>query len=87
MALFVGISHPTKKNPDPEGKKSRIPGIKIPKLKKIPKPGDKNHETQKIPNPGDLKKIPKKFRCSESRKNDVTIVSDQRFGISRKNKS
>ena len=73
--LFVGISHPTKKNLDPgdkkspgypEGEKSRknpesrgfcinpgdfakIPGIKIPKLRKIPNPGDKNPETKKNP--------------------------------------
>ena len=48
--LFVGISHATK-NPDPGDKNPRdilkvknpekIPGIKIPNLRKTPNPGDK----------------------------------------------
>ena len=42
--LFVGISHPTKKNPDPGVKNLRdIPMIKNP---------------EQIPNPGDFTRIP-----------------------------
>ena len=47
---------PKVKNLYPRGLKSRIPGIKIPRLKKIP-------------HPEDFQKIPKKSRCSENRKN------------------
>ena len=55
--LFVGISHPDpgdkKSQGYPEGKKSQIPGIKIPRLKKSPIPGifsksRKNPDGQKI---------------------------------------
>ena len=67
------MSHPTKKNPDSGDKNpedfSKIPGIKIPKLRKIPNPGDNNPEPKKNPesrgfakNPGDFQKIPKKSR-------------------------
>ena len=57
--------NPEDKNPDikknPEfrgfcinpGDFAKIPGIRIPKLRKIPNPGDKKPETQKI-NPGDF---------------------------------
>ena len=72
-----------RKNPDPrdkkslgypEGKKSRIPDIKIPRLKN-PNPGDKNPETEKkITNPGDLPKIPGIFRKCRKNPDSQKIV-------------
>ena len=72
LAFCRDIPSNGKKFPDGKGKKSRIPGIlnksqgstktpgiKIPKLRKIPIPGDKNPESPKNPNPWELPKIPK----------------------------
>ena len=64
--LFVGISHSTKKIPNP-GDFAAIPVIKIPKLRKIPNPEDKNPETKKIPNPGDKNPETKKIPNSEDK--------------------
>ena len=41
---------------------AKIPGINIPKLRKISNPGEKNPETEKIPHPGDFRKIRGIFR-------------------------
>ena len=62
LAFCRDIPSNGKKFPDGKGKKSRIPGIlnksqgstktpgiKIPKLRKIPIPGDKNPESPKKP--------------------------------------
>ena len=55
--LFVGISHPDpgdkKSQGYPEGKKSQIPGIKIPRLEKSPIPGIFSKSRK---NPDDQKK-------------------------------
>ena len=70
--LFVGIYHPTKKNSDPGDKKSRnleksrILGIKIPRLRKIP-------------NPGDSQKIPRIFKKSRKNREGQKTVKTQNF--------
>ena len=49
------------KNPEPEGKKSRIQGIKIPRLKEIPNPEAKNPETKKNPESQGFSENPEKI--------------------------
>ena len=76
--LFIRISHPTKKI---EGKKSRIPGIKIPRLKKSWIPGSEIPRLTKSLNPEESIPISGISGFSGSLTRDFSKLTRDFFGI------